>query len=276
MALRDQPYLPLYVQDFLTDEKLIECSAQTTGVYIRLMCIMHKSEEYGIILLKQKDKQDENQIRNFALKLLKQMPYSLDIIFSSLTELVEENVLVLSGEKLCQKRMVKDNDISEKRSLSGSKGGKFTQAKIKANAKANAKAKVKANTEYVNEDEIAIINDYLLKFNEIRETKFRSLNVNEQKTFLKTLKDYSVQEMIAAYQNATTDPYHIESGFKYLTPEFFTRPTNIAKFLSYTGSKKPSGYGVHNRNADRLSELFNSGEFNNPCIQKQNELTDGK
>ena len=43
MALRDQPYLPLYVQDFLTDEKLAECSAMATGVYIRLMCIMHKS-----------------------------------------------------------------------------------------------------------------------------------------------------------------------------------------------------------------------------------------
>ena len=24
MALRDQPYIPLYIQDFLTDEKLIE------------------------------------------------------------------------------------------------------------------------------------------------------------------------------------------------------------------------------------------------------------
>ena len=57
MALRDQPYLPLYVQDFLTDEKLIECSASATGVYIRVMCIMHKSDPYGMILLKQKDKQ---------------------------------------------------------------------------------------------------------------------------------------------------------------------------------------------------------------------------
>ncbi len=54
MALRNQPYFPLYVQDFLTDEKLAECSAESTGVYIRLMCILHKSEEYGCILLKTK------------------------------------------------------------------------------------------------------------------------------------------------------------------------------------------------------------------------------
>ena len=44
MALREQPYLPLYVQDFLTDEKLNECSAESTGVYIRLMCIMDKAQ----------------------------------------------------------------------------------------------------------------------------------------------------------------------------------------------------------------------------------------
>ena len=39
MALRDQPYLPLYVLDFLVDEKLAYCSAESTGVYIRLMCM---------------------------------------------------------------------------------------------------------------------------------------------------------------------------------------------------------------------------------------------
>ncbi len=47
MALRNQPYLPLFVQDYLTDEKLNECSAQSQGVYIKIMCLMHKSETYG-------------------------------------------------------------------------------------------------------------------------------------------------------------------------------------------------------------------------------------
>lgn len=84
MALRDQPYLPLYIQDFLTDEKLIECSSSATGIYIRLMCIMHKSEEYGKILLRQKYKQNDNQIENFAKMLARQMPYSFDEIKSGL------------------------------------------------------------------------------------------------------------------------------------------------------------------------------------------------
>jgi hypothetical protein len=151
MALRNQPYIPLYVQDFLTDEKLIECSAESTGVYIRLICILHKSEEYGKILLKQKDKQDSKQIKNFALKLLKQMPYTLELIEKSLNELINEGVLLIEGDYLYQKRMVRDNDISLKRSESGKKGGEKTQFASKF-AKAKIKAKRKANYENENED----------------------------------------------------------------------------------------------------------------------------
>lgn len=147
MTLRNQPYLPLYVQDFLTDERLIECSAQATGVYIRIMCVMHKSEEYGVILLKQKDKQTSKQIENFALKLAKYLPYDFEIILESISELVHEGVITIEEDKMIQKRMVKDNHISIERAKSGSKGGKKTQF-AKAKNEANGKAKNKANTEY--------------------------------------------------------------------------------------------------------------------------------
>lgn len=143
MALRDQPYLPLYIQDFLTDEKLIECSAQSTGVYVRLMCIMHKSEDYGKILLKQKDKQKGKQTENFALKLAKQMPYSEQVVFDSIVELLNEDVLYIEGDYLCQKRMIHDNELSQTRAKAGKKGGDFAQAKVKA--------KQEAKTEYENE-----------------------------------------------------------------------------------------------------------------------------
>jgi hypothetical protein len=152
MALRDQPYLPLYIQDFLTDEKLSECSAATTGVYIRLMCIMHKSDEYGTILLRQKDQQTDQPIVNFAIKLVRSLPYSEKIIFEALTELISEEVLILEGCKLIQKRMVRDNEVSEKRSHAGSKGG-FATAKVTANHLSNPPAKAVANTENENEYE---------------------------------------------------------------------------------------------------------------------------
>lgn len=159
MALRDQPYLPLYIQDFMTDEKLIECSASTTGVYIRIMCLMHKSEEYGTILLKQKYKQNTKQSLNFALQLAKSLPYNLLEIEESIDELLSEKVLELNGDILTQKRMIKDNEISIKRSNSGSIGGKTTQKNNNKFATKFAKAKNKANTEseYVNEIDNSLI-----------------------------------------------------------------------------------------------------------------------
>lgn len=146
MALRDQPYLPLYIQDFLTDEKLLECSANAHGVYIRLMCFMHKSEQYGTILLKQKDKQSDNQIENFCLKIAKKMPWPERVVMDALTELIDEKVLQIDGDLLFQKRMVRDCKLSEIRAAAGKKGGDKNFAKAKS--KASAKPKKQANTEY--------------------------------------------------------------------------------------------------------------------------------
>ena len=123
MALRDQPYLPLYVQDVLTDEKLIDCSAEAHGVYFRLLCIFHKQEVYGEICLKQKYKQNTNQIENFALLLSKQMPFSKEQISKSLEELISEKVITLEGDFLFQKRMKKDGELSLMRAGVGKKGG---------------------------------------------------------------------------------------------------------------------------------------------------------
>lgn len=124
MELRQRPYFPLYVQDFLSDEKLAECSAESTGVYIRLLCIMHKSEDYGSISLKAKDKKYPDPITNFALKLTRQMPYIEDVIERSLAELIEEGVLCIDGDRLFQKRMVRDGQLAETRANAGSIGGK--------------------------------------------------------------------------------------------------------------------------------------------------------
>ena len=148
----------------MTDEKLIECSAESTGVYIRLLCIMHKSQEYGKILLKQKDKQNDKQILNFASKLAKQMPWDMETILRGLTELVNEGVVTIDGDTLFQKRMVKDGQISDTRAKSGKKGGKKTQQKESASSSSSsfasrfasdfAKAKIQANAENENDDDI--------------------------------------------------------------------------------------------------------------------------
>jgi len=167
MALRNQPYFPLYVNDFLSDEKLILCSAESTGVYIRIMCLMHKSDEYGVILLHQKFKQNIKPTLNFATQLAMFLPYTVDVVERSLDDLIDNKVLTLDGDRLIQKRMVKDEKISQIRVVSGSKGGKKSSEVRASTQKSNthfangfATPNIQANTEYetVNESEYEDVN----------------------------------------------------------------------------------------------------------------------
>lgn len=169
MALRNQPYIPLYVQDYLTDEKLNMCSYSTQGVYIKLMCVMHKSEEYGTILLKQKDKQNLSTIENFAYKVAKLLPIPVNVLIESIQELVDEGVLQITDTKLSQKRMVRDNEISDKRARAGFEGGKKTQL-------AKAKSKANSENEYEIENEIEVKN----KIPEFSEFKKYALEKNSE------------------------------------------------------------------------------------------------
>ena len=145
MALRDQPYLPLYIQDIMTDEELNECSASTHGIYIKgIMCLMHKSKTYGKILLKQNYKLTKDISLNFAHQLTRHTPYSINEIKIAIDELLKENVCYLDGDYLCQKRMIKDNEISIKRSKAGKKGGGNPNF---------VKTKKQTSSEYENENE---------------------------------------------------------------------------------------------------------------------------
>lgn len=137
---REKPYLPLYVQDFISDERLRECSAMSVGVYIFVMCLMHKSDEYGAIVLKQRDKQSDNQILNFANKLDKHLPFGLEIIMNSLKELLLNEVLHIKLDTMYQRRMQKDGEISLKRASAGQKGGIKSLGKGKKVAQANDEA----------------------------------------------------------------------------------------------------------------------------------------
>lgn len=143
MALRDQPYIPLYVKDVLTDEKLIECSAAAHGVYFRLLCVLHKQKTYGKLKLMPPYKISQEPVECYTEMLAKQMPFPKQIINLGLTELLAHEVIKLEGDYLSQKRMVNDNSLSVKRAKAGKKGGRKTAAEF---AQANAEAKNQANT----------------------------------------------------------------------------------------------------------------------------------
>lgn len=155
MALTNQPYLPLYAGDWLSNNKLKLCSAQAHGIMVNVMLLMHKSKQYGVLLLGQKFKQTDKQINNFALHLAKLLPFTEKEIISGLSELIEENVLFIENDFLKCNRMIEDASLSLTRSKAGKNGG-LTNKK----SKLFAMAKVGANTEYEyennNEDEFVL------------------------------------------------------------------------------------------------------------------------
>lgn len=154
MARKDLPYLPLYIQDFLTDEQLMECSASATGVYIRIMCVLHKCSPYGKLLLRQKDQQTGRQVLDFANKLAKFLPFDKDVILAGITELLDEGCLKIEGNFLFQKRMVNDGELSLKRSESGRLGAEESNKNRQnfAEAKNSANADIEIEIEYDNEN----------------------------------------------------------------------------------------------------------------------------
>ena len=105
------------VDAFVSDEKLNECSASANGVYIRVLCLMHKSEEYGKVRM-----HGAKEVCEMAERLSRHLPYPVDTIASGLDELLGAGVLYTEDGCLCQKRMIKDGQISETRSRSGKLG----------------------------------------------------------------------------------------------------------------------------------------------------------
>ena len=132
MALRDNPYIMLDVNDFMNDEKLRECSPASVGIYIRLLCVLHKSDTYGVLLYQQKDVQkaeicgykNPNKIQIFVTMLSRQLPETKEEIEAALIELSEEGVIKIYDNRLEQKRMIRDAEISEKRQQARAQRGK--------------------------------------------------------------------------------------------------------------------------------------------------------
>lgn len=280
MALRNQPYIPLYVQDFMTDEKLMECSASATGVYVRVMCVMHKSKDYGTILLKQNDKQTESTVNNFALKLAKFLPYPTNIILSGLEELINEEVLSIDGDILSQKRMLKDSIISDKRSLAGSKGGQKTTVKNQtfALAKSEANSENESESEYENENEIKDVVEVIPekvpeKFDfkksliiygfkkelveewlKVRKTKKAT---NTQTTFNKFIReieksDKDKDEILELCVSKDWKSFEIE----WLSN--ITQTINNGKSINNTGSGSNSGYQLAKVNPERTLQRYSN------------------
>lgn len=235
MALNNQPYLPLYVNDWLSNTKLKSCSAMAHGIMINIMLLMHKEGDYGKVLLKQKFKQTDKQILNFASQFAKVLPFDLLEIENGLVELFDEKILLFDEDFIICSRMVRDAEISEKRALSGSKGGFSTQNGVRKEGKKRGKKFAKAKSEANTDIEYVIIIDNIISYlNKKVSANFKSETESTIKLIKAKIKSGYVQEDFERVIDTKTAQWLKDDEMKgYLRPATLFGP----KFESYLNEK---------------------------------------
>ena len=73
---------------------------------------------------------------------------------------------------------------------------------------------------------------FISSFNAIRGAKFQAIKKVRTQFDARLKEGFTPAQMLQALQKAMKDKYHADTGYKYLTPEFFTRSDKIDKFLN--------------------------------------------
>jgi hypothetical protein len=105
-----------YPQDWMSDSRLRLCSAGARGLWIDILCLMHLSNERGYLLI------DDTVLDEQMLQ--KRLGYDAQEFDDCFTELRRYNIIKKDeNNRYFCKRIVNDQVLSEKRSMSGKLGG---------------------------------------------------------------------------------------------------------------------------------------------------------
>jgi hypothetical protein len=115
-----------------------------------------------------------------------------------------------------------------------------TQSKVK---KRKVKEKVVPNVKTLDID----FDRFIDNFNSFSNRNFKVTD-KVKSSLIARLKDYSKIEILQAIENAHKDEYHIETDFKYLTPEFILRQEKIEKFLNAPIKKNIKSFSMTSAN----------------------------
>ncbi|MDR0573025.1 MAG: DUF4373 domain-containing protein [Tannerella sp.] len=83
--------------------------------------------------------------------------------------------------------------------------------------------------------------EFIAGFNRIRGSRFRAIDKVRRQFNARLKEGFTPAQMLQALESAMKDKYHIGEGYKFLTPEFFTRPDKIEKFINVNSSSPTSG-----------------------------------
>ena len=142
--------------------------------------------------------------------------------------------------KLQLKRdLIKYESIVNRNKSNGSLGGRpKTQEEPKkptglsGNPNKPKKADTDTDTDNVNDTDINS-SKLLSVFNSILGKQTRIVNAKTKSQIKDRLKEgYTKEDIVNAIRNASKDPFHMDSNYKYLTLEFLTKPDKLDRFVN--------------------------------------------
>lgn len=120
------PWMKFHPQDWRADERLRMCSLSARGLWLEMMCIMHRSEKYGFLLIAGKAPTDT--------QLAFQVGTTPEQVSQLLAELAAAEVYsATSSGVIYSRRMVRDEKKSKINAKNGKKGGDASLGKQRDN-----------------------------------------------------------------------------------------------------------------------------------------------
>ena len=110
-----RPAFMFYPGDWLRDTALMSCSMSAQGLWIKMICLMHEGTPYGHLKVNNKVILPESLARMTGLTSTEIKGY--------LEELEEAGVFSRDGECIVSRRMIRDEEIRNKRAEGGKMGG---------------------------------------------------------------------------------------------------------------------------------------------------------
>lgn len=222
--MKELPYFKFYCNEWITGE-ITFLDYECQGLFINL-CAFYWSKN-GVLSL-------SNAKKRFRVREDK------------FTELIDSEIIKVSEDKITinflDEQMNERGQLSKTNSKNGALGGR-PKKQIESENKPTAflieseiKAK-KSNIEEKREEEKrkeqynnpkSIDFDKLLDYiNSTFNKNFKSINDKAKKSFNARLKNYDKEIFITVINNLKKDSYHLETGFKYITPEYIAREKTI-------------------------------------------------
>ena len=119
-----RPAFQFYPGDWMKDPALALCTLRARGLLIELMCVMHESSTYGALVAHDGRALTKEQILRVARASV------AEGAMEALDELIANGVIKHEHERnyYYSARMMRDEEIRQKKARAGSLGGKTTQA----------------------------------------------------------------------------------------------------------------------------------------------------